>query len=88
MIVGDMSEGWRTLWKENPDGSYKWKPKDHIGLWLKAAIEDPENLLVPLGNRLAVSCHCRFCAKELTDFPSVEAGYGPYCAKKHGLPWG
>jgi hypothetical protein len=29
---------------------------------------------------------CCFCGLELTDPESVEVGYGPVCAKKHGLP--
>jgi hypothetical protein len=32
--------------------------------------------------------HCCFCGRELTDEPSVAAGYGPVCAEKYGLPWG
>lgn len=31
---------------------------------------------------------CVFCARELTDERSIEAGYGPVCADKNGLPWG
>lgn len=31
---------------------------------------------------------CGFCTRELTDEPSVQAGYGPICAEKYGLPWG
>ena len=31
---------------------------------------------------------CMFCGLELTDDPSVAAGYGPVCAEKYGLPWG
>lgn len=32
--------------------------------------------------------HCCFCGLTLTDQPSVEAGYGPVCAGRWGLPWG
>jgi len=32
--------------------------------------------------------NCCFCSKELTDHRSVEAGYGPICAERYGLPWG
>ncbi|KKM74155.1 hypothetical protein LCGC14_1403300, partial [marine sediment metagenome] len=35
-----------------------------------------------------LSGKCCFCKKQLTDDPSVEAGYGPVCAKRWGLPWG
>lgn len=30
---------------------------------------------------------CSFCSKPLTDDGSLEAGYGPVCAKHYGLPW-
>ena len=39
----------------------------------------------------ALTHHCVFCSRELTDDGegrSVEVGYGPICARKHGLPWG
>jgi len=35
--------------------------------------------------------NCVFCARDLTDDAegrSVQVGYGPVCARKHGLPWG
>lgn len=31
---------------------------------------------------------CCFCSHEIDTPESVEAGYGPVCAKKYGLPWG
>lgn len=31
---------------------------------------------------------CGFCGLELTDPESVERGYGPICARNHGLPHG
>lgn len=31
---------------------------------------------------------CCFCKKQLTNAPSVDAGYGPACAKRWGLAWG
>ncbi len=31
---------------------------------------------------------CVYCSTQLTDQRSVDAGYGPKCAVKHGLPWG
>lgn len=30
---------------------------------------------------------CSFCGRGLTDLESLEAGYGPKCAKRYGLPW-
>ncbi len=35
-----------------------------------------------------LSGKCCFCKKQLTDEPSVDAGYGPVCAKRWGLAWG
>lgn len=34
----------------------------------------------------ALMGRCSFCSLQLTDAGSVEAGYGPVCAKKYGLP--
>lgn len=34
----------------------------------------------------ALMCRCSFCNLALTDAGSVEAGYGPVCADKWGLP--
>jgi Family of unknown function (DUF6011) len=31
---------------------------------------------------------CIFCSQELTDKRSTDAGYGPICGPKNGLPWG
>lgn len=31
---------------------------------------------------------CIFCSRDLTDERSINAGYGPTCADKRGLPWG
>lgn len=31
---------------------------------------------------------CIFCGLDLTDDRSTDAGYGPVCAEKNGLPWG
>lgn len=31
---------------------------------------------------------CCFCSRRLTDDRSLDAGYGPTCAERYGLPWG
>lgn len=36
----------------------------------------------------ALTGTCVYCARELNDERSIEAGYGPVCADKNGLPWG
>lgn len=38
--------------------------------------------------RFAETGCCCYCGKGLEDPPSVEAGYGPQCAKTWGRPWG
>ena len=35
-----------------------------------------------------LTSRCTFCHLPLEDKRSTDAGYGPTCAKKHGLPWG
>lgn len=52
---------------------------------LKAFAADPAKAALAYGQATG---NCCFCAKELTDARSVEAGYGPICAGKWGLPWG
>jgi len=42
-------------------------------------------LLASNGNAAGACC---YCGTELIDARSVEAGYGPTCAKKWRLPWG
>jgi hypothetical protein len=32
--------------------------------------------------------NCIYCSLDLTDERSIDAGYGPKCAAKRGLPWG
>lgn len=46
---------------------------------------DPVGVASALGK--ATGC-CVFCSRNLTDERSTEAGYGPVCANKWGLPWG
>jgi len=47
--------------------------------------EDPAKAAKLYGQKYS---HCCFCARELTDTPSLDAGYGPVCADHYGLPWG
>ena len=52
---------------------------------LKALAKDPAAVTAVQGRRIGACC---YCAKELTDARSLEAGYGPICADHFGLPWG
>ena len=55
---------------------------------LKAVATDPAAQGTAYAQRTG---HCAFCALpvgEGEDKRSIEAGYGPDCAKKWGLPWG
>jgi hypothetical protein len=52
---------------------------------LVAFNRDPQKAALAYGQATG---NCCFCARELTDARSVEAGYGPICAGNFGLPWG
>jgi hypothetical protein len=52
---------------------------------IKKLEADPVNELAMEGKELGT---CRYCARELEDSRSVDAGYGPICAQRWGLPWG
>lgn len=56
-----------------------------IGAALRAFAADPVQSARVYGQRFG---RCCFCGLELTDGRSVDAGYGPICAEKFGLPWG
>jgi hypothetical protein len=80
-------------------GSNRWYGRiDLDGRWVPSREATPA--VIALVGRLAAdliaaavqyghhSGHCCFCALELTDARSTEAGYGPVCAKNWELPWG
>jgi hypothetical protein len=52
---------------------------------LHALAADPAAVAKAYGVETGACC---FCGLELTDKRSVDAGYGPICAEKWGLPWG
>ena len=74
-----------------PDGT--WAPGhtrtaaeyDSVADLLCELIAAPQATLAANGKSAGACC---YCGSELTDARSVEAGYGPTCAKKWGLPWG
>jgi len=49
---------------------------------LKALADDPSHTAEMYGKKFN---HCCFCARELTDDRSINAGYGPVCADHFGL---
>ena len=55
-----------------------------IGAALHAFAAAPAEQAKIYGQRFG---HCCFCGLELTDHRSIDAGYGPICADKFGLPW-
>ena len=87
VIVGDTTDRWNTLWKENPDGSFVQEPLTKTARWLYKFIQvDGEGFEGEV--KLTKEIHCRFCSKALTHPNSQAVGYGPTCAQKYGLPWG
>jgi hypothetical protein len=64
--------------------------RDNMPIWnfmlaeLKILNRDPHGY----AKRFAETGCCCYCCKPLEDKPSVEAGYGPQCAKTWGRPWG
>lgn len=69
----------------NPDGEVVGLLKDDPQLQdlLRRIADDPAGHAKAYG---ALMARCSFCDKDLTDAGSVEAGYGPVCAKHWGLP--
>jgi hypothetical protein len=71
------------------DGTVKWYPfastKLDLQQLLRKLIEDFVPEMQVNGRKFK---RCCFCSRELTDSPSIVAGYGPICADKWGLPWG
>lgn len=52
---------------------------------IKVLEDNPKAYVTAYGQ---MTGNCCFCSHALTDGPSIVAGYGPYCAKHYGLPWG
>lgn len=64
------------------------KPADYLSSvadLLTELLAHPQETLAKNGKQAGACCYCGI---ELTDARSVEAGYGPVCAKKWGLAWG
>jgi hypothetical protein len=68
------------------DGGYRQRLSlDDLRDLLEALNRDPAAVARGYGEATSSCC---FCNRTLTDERSVEAGYGPVCAAKYGLPWG
>lgn len=67
---GDVIGGRLTAWTE-------------LHATLNTIAADPAGMAKAYG---ALTGHCSFCNRKLTDAGSVEVGYGPSCAKAFGLP--
>jgi len=69
------------------DGTFSAARDAHPGMVeaLRAFAADPARAALAYGQ---ATSNCCFCARELTDQRSVDAGYGPICASRFGLPWG
>jgi hypothetical protein len=69
------------------DGTFSAARDAHPGMVdaLQAFAADPARAALAYGQ---ATSNCCFCARELTDQRSVDAGYGPICASRFGLPWG
>lgn len=75
----------------SPEG--EWTPSKQVTEELRGIIartlnafsKDAKHAAMTYGH---MSSNCCFCNKQLDTTESVEAGYGPVCADKWGLPWG
>ena len=74
--------GWYTA-SVLPDGSTRGKMTPELASLLLAIAADPVTAAKTYGG---MTCSCSFCGLALTDQGSIDAGYGPVCARKWGLP--
>lgn len=59
--------------------------KDYIEEQLKLFNDNPPAYAKLYGHKTG---NCMYCGRRLDNAQSVNAGYGPICAEKFGLPWG
>ena len=89
------ADGWFNVGFIDPDGSIKlWKRGIGYANRLTPALTTVANGVAD-GSWLVYALsyaqeggECAFCGKELDTQESLTVGYGPTCAKRHGLPWG
>lgn len=66
-------------------GNHEGRAPEWVIDTLLAFAKDPAGQAKAYGQRYA---HCCFCRRELSTTESLDAGYGPVCAERYGLPWG
>ncbi len=73
------------LGRINPTGEVVGRLRTYAAVLetLTKIATDPAGMAKAYG---ALTGHCSFCNRKLTDAGSVEVGYGPTCAKAFGLP--
>ena len=76
--------GWVDLESGGFVSSDRGVPADVAEL-LSALSENPAKAASAYGRAMSECC---FCDKSLDDERSIEAGWGPNCARRYGLPWG
>lgn len=59
--------------------------RDELVALLSRLAAEPAQVAAEYGH---LTGHCCFCARKLSDAPSIAVGYGPICARKFGMPWG
>jgi len=74
--IGQDGSGWVSTGTPN---------REEVIAVLEELVAAPKEMLAVYGRMTGVCC---FCKSELSDDKSLEAGYGPVCAKHWGLPWG
>jgi hypothetical protein len=57
---------------------------DELGAALKELYKDPVAFCDAQGKKYRCCC---FCGMGISTDESLQAGYGPVCAKRFGLPW-
>lgn len=79
-----VNEQW--LGRINPNGDvigHKIESRAALLEQLGRIATDPAGMAKEYG---ALTGHCSFCHRKLTDAGSIEVGYGPVCADAYGLP--
>lgn len=78
--LGALKQDRRIFW------NLKVSIKQEIRAGLHKITEDQDlvSTLAATGRRVGWCC---FCSRRLDNHVSVQAGYGPICAEKFGLPW-
>jgi hypothetical protein len=85
VTAGSTEDGWGYLCSLRRDGSSAGPYAYRIRETLAELAANPHEVMQRQGQ---ATTWCCYCGEGLTDPPSVQAGYGPVCARNYGLPWG